>query len=99
MRRLKLYILGAGCSRNYSQGETEINGLKSPLDDDFFKMAKKVIFNKQMDRLFWLRLENFLQDLTRLYGDINQNLNFRKGKEEKLSVLGNSCLGFRKSND
>jgi NAD-dependent SIR2 family protein deacetylase len=93
---LRLYILGAGCSRNYSQGETEITGLKSPLDDDFFKMAKRLLSHKQMDRLFWMRLENLLQDLTRLYGDNNQNLCFGRGKENKLSVLGNSCLGLEK---
>jgi hypothetical protein len=37
-----LYIIGAGCSRNYAQSTCNIVGLKSPLNNDFFTMAKKV---------------------------------------------------------
>ena len=40
---MKTYLLGAGCSRNYAEGVTKIQGLLPPLDKDFFRMAKKVM--------------------------------------------------------
>lgn len=66
----KAYILGAGCSRNYSQGITGVAGLSSPLDGDFFQMAKKVILARGGDYMFYsdLPLEHFLKDLGRMYG-------------------------------
>ena len=46
-----IYILGAGCSRNYSfEYENPIPGLKSPLDNDFFEMAYKVLTNEPADK-------------------------------------------------
>ena len=54
-----LYILGAGCSRNYSQSATEISGLLSPLDKDFFLMAKRLLIHKKMDRRFDERLTSY----------------------------------------
>lgn len=41
-----VYVLGAGCSRNY-QNRSEVPGLKPPLDSDFFRMAAKVLTNKE----------------------------------------------------
>lgn len=64
----KLYILGAGCSRNYTEGTTNIPGLASPLDNDFFKMAKRVITNRTLDLLLSQSIDGLVRDLCRMYG-------------------------------
>jgi hypothetical protein len=67
-KRQKLLIIGAGCSRNYSQGTSNIAGLKSPLDNDFFKMAKKVILNSGLESNLAMLIEGLVHNLHRLYG-------------------------------
>lgn len=67
-RRQRLLILGAGCSRNYSQGTSNIEGLESPLDSNFFKMAKKVILNSRLEPNLAVRIEGMVHNLHRLYG-------------------------------
>jgi len=62
-----LYIVGAGCSKNYSDGETDVPGLESPLDSDFFKMAKKVISNKGVEPELEDSLNLFLDRLYEIY--------------------------------
>lgn len=42
----KVYTLGTGCSRNYSQSTANINGLLSPLDADVFRTTKNEILAK-----------------------------------------------------
>jgi hypothetical protein len=65
-KRQKLLILGAGCSRNYSQGTSNITGLKSPLDNDFFKMAKKVLLNSRLESNLAILIEGLVHNLHRL---------------------------------
>lgn len=73
-----LYILGAGCSRNYSQSTHQIQGLKSPLNRDFFRMARLVIENTGMksDTLFMEEIETLIKTIAPLYGSNESNLNF-----------------------
>jgi NAD-dependent SIR2 family protein deacetylase len=53
-----VYVLGAGCSKNYNSPETA-RGLKPPVDADFFKMAARVLLqhNKIPQRFSNLILE------------------------------------------
>jgi hypothetical protein len=67
-KRQKLLIIGAGCSRNYSQGTSHIEGLESPLDSNFFKMAKKVILNSRLEPNLAMLIEGLVYNLHRLYG-------------------------------
>lgn len=63
---MKTYVIGAGCSRNYSEGVTQIPGLVPPLDKDFFRMAKKVI---SLNGYSWLySIDHLTRDIERLYG-------------------------------
>jgi len=73
-----LYILGAGCSRNYSQSSHRIRGLKSPLNRDFFKMARLVIENTGMksDPLFMEEINLLIKKVAPLYGSSDSGLSF-----------------------
>jgi len=84
----KLYLIGAGCSKNYAQGTTDIPGLTSPVDKDFFEMAKKVIIRrKQIDQTWDLMLDGFISDLSRLYGYLP-----RERSLDDLSILNEEDL-------
>jgi hypothetical protein len=65
-----LYILGAGCSVNYSESTHRIPGLKSPLNADFFRMARLVIENSGMksDTLFMEEIDVLIRTIAPLYG-------------------------------
>jgi hypothetical protein len=65
-----LYILGAGSSRNYSESTNHINGLKSPLNSDFFKMARRVIENTGMhsDPVFMEQVEALIRSVAPRFG-------------------------------
>jgi hypothetical protein len=73
-----LYILGAGCSRNYSQSTHRIQGLKSPLNRDFFEMARLVIENTGMksDSLFMEEINVLIKTIAPLYGGSKNDLSF-----------------------
>jgi hypothetical protein len=60
-----LFLIGAGCSRNYPEADHGIVGLESPLNRDFFDKAKLVIDH---DRLDATRLRSLFRDLHQLYG-------------------------------
>ena len=67
-----LYIIGAGCTRNYEpSNEFE---LESPLDIDFFEICNKILLNKE--------------DLRKVFNDLIEHLNFlfglKLGSEEEL---------------
>jgi hypothetical protein len=72
-----LYILGAGCSRNFSQASHGIQGLRSPTNSDFFKMARLVIENTGMksDPRFMEEIDLLIRTIAPLYGGRN-NLSF-----------------------
>lgn len=65
-----LYIIGAGCSRNYDQCASPVPHLKPPLNRDFFKMAKRVIDFYGLSTMYSpiLGLDHFLKDINRLCG-------------------------------
>jgi len=93
----KLYLIGAGCSKNYTEGTTTIPGLVPPLDRDFFQMAKKVILNRPMGFGMDFMLDALIFDLHRLYGHMppmpdKDNLNMLT--EEALKVLDDPCLSL-----
>jgi len=73
-----LYILGAGCSRNYSQSIHRIEGLKSPLNQDFFRMSQLVIKNTGMksDPLFMEAIETLIRTIAPMYGSSKSDLEF-----------------------
>jgi len=75
-----LYIIGAGCSRNYSQQKQQINGLKSPLNRDFFKMAQRVIKSTGMksDTFFMEEVRNLIGKIAPLYGSHENGIGFFK---------------------
>jgi len=65
-----LYILGAGCSRNFSETTHQIQRLRSPLNGDFFRMAHLVIENSGMksDDLFMEEINVLIKTIATLYG-------------------------------
>jgi len=67
-RKQKLVIIGAGCSQNFTQGTSNIDGLVSPLDSSFFKMAKKVLLNTKLEPSLTILIEGIVHHLHRLYG-------------------------------
>ena len=104
MRGQKLLIIGAGCSKNFKQGYSQIPGLASPLDNDFFRMAKKVLLSGKVEPNFLLTMQNMIFTLQRLYGyDINFDpngfekdwINTKNGKET-LDILDDKRLGLEK---
>ncbi len=73
-----LYIIGAGCSRNYAQFTHGIKRLKSPLNRDFFKMARLVIENSGMksDELFMDEIDHLINSIAPYYGSGERSLKF-----------------------
>jgi len=65
-----MYILGAGCSLNYTESTHGIRGLRSPRNDDFFRMARLVIENSGMkfDDLFMEEIGILVKTIASLYG-------------------------------
>lgn len=93
----KLYLIGAGCSRNYAEGTMRIPELVSPLDKDFFVMAKKVILHREMDPTLTMILDSLIFELSRLYGYLPRetNVNYPTPLNEKdLGVLDDPRLGL-----
>jgi len=93
-----LYIIGAGCSRNYAEGTTSVPNLASPLDKDFFVMAKKVILHKGIDEMLAIGVDELIWDLYRFYGhDLPRLTNQHDAtllSEENLRVLDDPQLGL-----
>jgi len=80
-----LYIIGAGCSRNYSSDQNIITDLSPPLNEDFFKMAKLVLAKTGMryDENFMEDINALLKKLSKLYG-LDSNLSMLDS--EKLNL-------------
>lgn len=98
-KRQKLLIIGAGCSRNYSKGTSNIQGLESPLDSNFFKMAKKVILNSRLESNLAMLIEGLVHNLHRLYGyealEVKNWINTADASEF-LAVFDDDRLGLEK---
>jgi NAD-dependent SIR2 family protein deacetylase len=92
-------MIGAGCSRNYSQSASAIPGLASPLDQDFFQMAKKVILKGRVESDLLMMIEGTIHDLHRLYGyelpDEHSGIN-APDAEKFLEVLDDKRLSLEK---
>ncbi len=73
-----LYILGAGCSKNYSEPRNRIQGLESPTDRDFFQKAGLVIENSgiQSDDEFMEEVKHLIKTLAPMYGSKDSSLSF-----------------------
>lgn len=73
----KLYVIGAGCTKNYSQSTTKILGLSSPLDKDFFQMAKKYLLSEYRDDGTSFRfgddIDHLIRDLCEMYAYYPEN--------------------------
>ena len=73
-----LYIIGAGCSRNYEQCISPVADLKPPLNKDFFKMAKKVIDYYDLNFMLSpiLGLDPLVRDINQLFGIISDTRSY-----------------------
>jgi hypothetical protein len=98
-RRQKLLIIGAGCSQNYTQGTSHIDGLVSPLDKNFFKMAKKVLLETNLERGLVTQIEGMVHDLHKLYGynpfDIQDWINTKRASQF-LEIFNDGRLSLEK---
>lgn len=65
-----LYIIGAGCSRNYDECTSPVPDLRPPLNKDFFQMAKKIIDFYGLVNMFGPipGLDHFTRNLNKMYG-------------------------------
>src|SRR4029077_4360214 len=86
-------IVGAGSSRNYEQATHRIPDLKSPLNQDFFSMARLVVENTGMksDPTFMEEVEYLIKTLAPKYGRKKTGLSFFDkqglGLEEVMTLL------------
>jgi hypothetical protein len=98
-KRQKLLIIGAGCSQNYTQGISNIDGLVSPSDSNFFKMAKKVLLNTHLEQSLTAQIEWMVHNLHRLYGydsfDIHEWINTPRASEF-LEILDDDRLSLER---
>lgn len=95
----RILIIGAGCSRNYSEGYNN-KVLKSPLDSDFFQIARKVILQNKIDAHSATEIQGVVNDLHRLYGYKERNI-FRPwlntpDAHEYLEVMDDQRLSLEK---
>lgn len=66
-----LFVIGAGCSRNYDCSNNGIEGLLSPINVDFFSMAKKVLLKTEIDASSKILLKQLFEQIC-----IERGLNF-----------------------
>jgi hypothetical protein len=88
-----LYLLGAGCSRNYIQSETRIAGLMAPLNNDFFRMARRVIDDSpRLVETYTsgdiIGLGHFIRAMNRLYGYGESEEDTHVFDDERLTLEG-----------
>lgn len=77
-----LYMIGAGCSKNYDQSISPVPNLKPPLNRDFFKMAKKIIDFYGLAHMYGPihGLDHLIEDLNGVY---------RSGKNQSGTMILN----------
>ncbi len=92
-----LYIIGAGCSKNFTEATHGIRGLKSPTNGDFFKMARRVILNTGMrsDPLFRGEIEHLIKTIAPLYSGQNDLKFFKDPKLNLEDVMTLLDIDFR----
>lgn len=92
-----LYILGAGCSRNYSEATHNIRGLESPTNGNFFKMARLAIEKTGMksDSRFMEEIDLLIKTIAPLYGGSNELRFFSKRNLNLEGVMTLLDIDFR----
>ena len=83
MPKSTLFIIGAGCSKNYDHSKNGIQKLVSPTNNDFFKMAKIVLQVLGVDGASNEPLEKLLERICQMKG-LHYN--------DKCEFLSNSIL-------
>jgi hypothetical protein len=68
MPKSTLFIIGAGCSKNYDHSKNGIQNLVSPTNNDFFKMAKIVLQELGVDKASEEPLMNLLKRICLMKG-------------------------------
>jgi hypothetical protein len=81
-----LYILGAGCSRNYAQYDGPVVGLEPPLNADFFQMARRIVNYYKLERRI-VGLSQLLDQLSLLYGRGKRRKNDTRVLDDKRLTL------------
>lgn len=72
-----LFVVGAGCSKNYDCSSNGIAGLTSLTNNDLFNMARKVLCKAQVDRASQKLLEKLFKQICRQRGvPYDPNYNF-----------------------
>jgi len=85
-----LYIIGAGCSRNYEQCQSPVPRLQPPVNADFFKMAKKIVDFYDLSHMFGPipGLDHFTRNLNRLYGYGESEFDTTVFNDDRLTLEG-----------
>jgi hypothetical protein len=68
-----LFIIGAGCSKNFNSSENGIDGLECPINSDFFKMAKRALLSSIIEENSKPPLKNLFDQICNERGLINNN--------------------------
>lgn len=84
----KLYIIGAGSSKNYEQSRSPVPGLEVPVNNDFFEMAKKVIDHYNLAHMVSpiIGLNHFIGNINRLFGYSNDEYDTSSFLDNRLSL-------------
>ena len=95
----RVFLIGAGCSRNYTEGYHS-HEMQSPLDHDFFKIAKKILLQGEIEAYSAIQFQKVVNDLHRLYG-YNQGNTLREwlntsDASEYLKVFDDDRLSLEK---
>lgn len=83
-----LYIIGAGSSKNYDQCNSPVPKLEVPLNNDFFKMAKKVIDYYDLSHMYSpiTGLDHFIRNINRLLGYSGSQYDTSSFLDDRLSL-------------
>ncbi len=83
-----LYILGAGCSKNYHQSKSNVPGVSPPLNGDFFKIAGKIIDHYDWASFFGsiIGLDHFVRDMNELFGYGNSETDTKVFDDDRLTL-------------
>jgi DNA-directed RNA polymerase subunit RPC12/RpoP len=85
---VNLYILGAGCSKNYSQSDNNFQGIECPINDNFFKIARVVCERTgESDPFFMEDIHFLIRTLSPLYGEHTDDLSFFSRDELRLEEV------------
>ncbi len=72
-KKKTLFIIGAGCSKNFNTRNNGINGLEVPINSDFFKMAKKALLSSITEENSKIPLRSLFDQICQERGLIYDN--------------------------